>query len=181
MVWSFGYGGTRAIFCHYWSTTFFVKFEDFLFWPMRTGTIHSPVWAAWIVPSDPFRWCFPWLQVVFSLAWTQLKTGGDPCCFCVALSPLLLCLGTGCRDLPRQWAPSPLLCLRRSLWGCDCQLTLELDMDNRRLLTLSTVLGMYIPITVPIPGALSWMQPWGSNVLLRPSGLYTWLNAVKAL
>ena len=44
----------------------------------------------------------------------------------------------------------------------------------------SPVLGMYVLPTVLALGATSSMQPWESNVLLRPSGLCMWLNPIKA-
>ena len=53
--------------------------------------------------------------------------------------------------------------------GYDQQLTLELDLDNQRLLTPTPVLGMYVPPTVPIARAFSRTEPWESEVL-RPSG-----------
>lgn len=69
-------------------------------------------------------------------------------------------------------------CWGRSSRGCDCQLTHKLDPGNRRLLTPSLVLGMYILSTIPILAPR--MHPWESNVLLKPPGLYLWLNSVKA-
>lgn len=47
-------------------------------------------------------------------------------------------------------------CWRRSSRGNDCQLTLELDLDNWRLLIPSPDLGIYVLLIVPIVGA---MQP----------------------
>ena len=41
-----------------------VNYNDFPPWPLRTGVIPSPVWALWIVPSDPSRWFFPRVCVV---------------------------------------------------------------------------------------------------------------------
>lgn len=42
------------------------------------------------------------------------------------------------------------------------------------------VFEMYVLPIVPILDATSGTQPWERNVLLRPSGLYLWLNPVKA-
>ena len=44
----------------------------------------------------------------------------------------------------------------------------------------ASVLGIYIPPIVSIVGAVSRIRSWESNVLLRPSGLATWLNPSKA-
>ena len=41
-----------------------VNYNDFPPWPLRTGVIPSPVWALWIIPSDPSRWFFPRVCVV---------------------------------------------------------------------------------------------------------------------
>ena len=48
-----------------------------------------------------------------------------------------------------------LLCQRRSLRGCDHQLTRKLDPGNQRLLIPSPVLGMYVLPTIPTLGAVS--------------------------
>lgn len=68
---------------------------------------------------------------------------------------------------------------RRSLWRHGCWLTRELDLCNRRLPTLSSVLGMYIQATVSTLGPTLGIQAWESNVLLRLPWLYIWLNPVK--
>lgn len=49
--------------------------------------------------------------------------------------------------------------------------------------SLSTlfILGMYFPLSVPALGAISRMQSWENNVLLRPSALNTWLNLISLL
>ena len=57
---------------------------------------------------------------------------------------------------------------KRSSRGRDCWLTPELHPGCWRLLTLSPVLGMYVLPTVPTMGAAPRMQPWESNVVLRP-------------
>ena len=56
-------------------------------------------------------------------------------------------------------------------------LTHELDSGNQRLLTHYSVLRMYVTCTVPTAKAV-FMQPWVSNVLLRPFRWYTWLNPI---
>lgn len=48
------------------------------------------------------------------------------------------------------------------------------------LIGWASVLGIYIPPIVSIVGAVSRIQSWESNVLLRTSGLTTWLNPSKA-
>lgn len=62
---------------------------------------------------------------------------------------------------------------------CDHQLTRGLDLGNRRLLTFSPALGMYILPTVPITGTVSRMELWENKMLLRPCGRNTWLNLIK--
>lgn len=62
-------------------------------------------------------------------------------------------------------------CWWRSWRGHDRQLTHEMDWGKKRFLTPSPILGIYIPPTTFIPGAVSRMQPWERKVLLRPSGL----------
>lgn len=42
------------------------------------------------------------------------------------------------------------------------------------------VLGMYVLHTVPVLGVASRMQRWENNVLLKPTGLYMWLNPIEA-
>lgn len=73
-------------------------------------------------------------------------------------------------------------CWRNSLRGCDHRLAQKLYLGNWRLLTSPSppILGMYILLTIPTLGAISRMQPWETNVLLRPSELCTWLNHLKA-
>lgn len=46
-------------------------------------------------------------------------------------------------------------------------------------LTLSPVLGMYVLLTVPQWEPFSRIQPWKSNVGLRPSGWYVGLNSAE--
>ena len=81
------------------------------------------------------------------------------------------------------WGPTACLKMchsyRRSLRGGDCQLTHRLDLGNRKLLTPCPVLGMYILPIVLTLGATSRTQLWDMNGW-RPSGLYTWLNPIKA-
>ena len=68
------------------------------------------------------------------------------------------------------------ICWRKSSRGHDHQLPHKLHPGNRRLLTPSPGLGMYILPTIPTVGAVLNNTGFGSNVLLRPSGWYTWLN-----
>lgn len=63
-------------------------------------------------------------------------------------------------------------CWRGSFRGHNPGLTQELDPGNQKFLTLSPVVGTYILSIVPTVAALFM-------VLLRPSGLDTWLNPVQ--
>lgn len=64
--------------------------------------------------------------------------------------------------------------------GCDHWLTRELDLGKWGLLTHLPVPGMYCLPTIPSVGTtLSRAQSWENNLLLSPSGQYTWLNLVK--
>ena len=75
---------------------------------------------------------------------------------------------------PNSLKWSLLSCWKMSLRGWNCQLTLEQDWGNRRLLT-PPVLEMYIPPILLALGASSRMWLWESRTLLRPSdGIHHW-------
>ena len=64
--------------------------------------------------------------------------------------------------------------------GCDCLLTCGMDLASEGLLAPSSVLCTSILPAFPIAGTVTKTQSWERKVLLRPPGLNTWLNPVKA-
>lgn len=73
-------------------------------------------------------------------------------------------------------------CLRKSSRRHDCQLICELDLSNCSLPPLQTALALecVFYLSSPIPEADPRIQHWDRNVVLRLSGLGTWLNPVKS-
>ena len=80
----------------------------------------------------------------------------------------------------RSCAFQALACFGPPLGGRDC-LLVHLWAGPRQLeIPHSLLLGIYILPTIFIAGVIAGMQPSESNVVLRPSGWYTWLNPIKA-
>lgn len=128
-------------------------------------------------------------NLLFILWGTLFVVQGFSCLIWTHTSQFPGQLGVGGRWLPGfssgSWTNGWMVVT--SLWGVQSRSrslrehdhgwsTQELDLGNQRILPHSPVLGMYILPTMPALGAILRMQPWESNVALKPFGL----NLLKA-